>query len=126
MIARNRQTNTRSRELFEAEFLERVCFERRKNDRKLQATLAHARDVLLDRPIVQLRPHIGHRLLKGTKELGHHARCRKRAIANVQLALALPGDRACFPTASSVCFRIARASSRKTSGCLPGMLKQET
>jgi len=35
MIAGNGQANAPSEQLFESQFLERVCLERRKNDREL-------------------------------------------------------------------------------------------
>jgi len=45
MIAGNGQANPPGQQWFEPEFLERVCFERWKDDRNLQAAIAHSGDV---------------------------------------------------------------------------------
>jgi hypothetical protein len=48
----------------------------------------------------------------GAKERGDNLPRHQRPVADVQLGLTLPAIARTLPTASSVCFRIARASSR--------------
>ena len=113
MIARNRQTNARSHQLLEAKLLERVCFERRKEDRKLQAG-HRARRRCFSRPANRAASparsaslvdrHEGAAGIMPAVESGQSPTCSSVSP--------LPAIARTFPTASSVCFRIARASSR--------------